>query len=80
MVTQMKMVDIPKEFRMAKGTLSKEWAGTLNVTGEDKSGRMSCRSEVGTLRRGNAAQPWLLLLTRRNKQHAGFQDQQRRVL
>ena len=50
MVTQMKMVDIPKEFRMAEGTLSKEWAGTLNVTGEDKSGRMSCRPEVGTPR------------------------------
>ena len=49
-MTQMKTVDIPKEFRMAEGTSSKEWAGALNVTGEDKSGRMSCRPEVGTLR------------------------------
>ena len=38
MVTQMKIVDIPKEFRMAEGTLSKERAVALNVKGEDKYG------------------------------------------
>ena len=38
MVTQMKIVDIPKEFRMAEGTLSKERAVALNVMDEDKYG------------------------------------------
>ena len=34
----MKIVDIPKEFQMAEGTLSKEQAVALNVKGEDKYG------------------------------------------
>ena len=34
----MKIVDIPKEFRMAEGTLSKGRAVALNVMGEDKYG------------------------------------------
>ena len=38
MVTQMKIVDIPKEFQMTEGTLSKERAVALNVKGEDKYG------------------------------------------
>ena len=36
MATQMKIVDIPKEFRKAEGTLTKELVQALNVTGEDK--------------------------------------------
>ena len=36
MATAMKIVDIPKEFRKAEGTLTKELAMALNVTGEEK--------------------------------------------
>ena len=68
MATQTKIVDIPKEFRMAEGTLSKERAVALNVTGEDKyvedvlkarggDTKDGAVAVVAKIMKGNAAQP-----------------------